>query len=50
MPRMNPKPCSRCGKKLTPETWVHSKPTNKYYCRELEACGKRAGKAAKVPS
>jgi hypothetical protein len=46
MPNLKPQFCSRCGKKLTHETWVHSRPTNNYYCRELGACGKRARKAA----
>jgi hypothetical protein len=41
-----PQTCHRCGKKLSPETWVRSRPTNQYYCRELEACGKRAKRAA----
>lgn len=46
MPNWNPKNCDRCGKKITWETWVRSRPTNKFYCRDLDACGKRAKKKA----
>lgn len=42
MPKLNPKNCNRCGKRITWENWVHSRPTNAYYCRDLDACGKRA--------
>lgn len=42
MPRLNPKTCNRCGKKITWDAWIHSKPTNNYYCRDFEACDKRA--------
>jgi len=42
------KSCHRCGKKITPETWVRSRPTNRYYCCDLDACSKsvksKAGK------
>lgn len=42
MPKMNPRACDRCGKRITHETWVRSRPSNKYYCRDLDACGARA--------
>lgn len=44
MPKRIPRPCDRCGKNINYETWVHSKPSNKYYCRDLAACGARAKK------
>lgn len=44
---MKPQKCSRCGRQLTAETWVRSRPTNKYYCRELDACSKRTKAAVK---
>lgn len=42
MPKLKPRPCNRCGKKLTWETWVHSSWNEAYYCRDLDGCGKRA--------
>lgn len=44
MPKMNPKKCGRCGKKITFKTWVHSRHSESYYCRDLDACGARAKK------
>lgn len=39
--------CARCGKRQRPEKMIFSKHTRKRYCRDLDACGKRAKRKRK---
>lgn len=49
MPRRNPRKCDLCGKKITFETWVRSKWTESYYCRDITACAARVKRKKGAP-
>lgn len=43
MPKLNPRKCDRCGKRISYPNWIKSSWGN-YYCNDLNACAKRASK------
>ena len=48
MPRLNPRVCARCGKKLMYPDWVRSNWNENYYCANLDPCKERAAKLNKL--